>query len=179
MNLELYHQYAIGSTKDIKTYRLKDIETTRDLEKAVSIFEKRDTFSVKIIGVYLKADVFPENSTGKGEVREIHDSREFDVYQSLVQIGFDPRSFNRDSLRTYIGIESARMLIAPYQELSSGSDYFAEFCDFTIKRFKKMGSSMTVPKTTDYFTLLKKMLETDGLDKANYDAYIENCASRP
>ncbi len=187
-SVKIQHEYAIGSLYDVKRGNLvsDSIKKTFDLEEAVSLYESNKgngsslIYVPNLIGVYRRIQIgfHPENPTGETVSRDCASEpyEGFDVHPSLVQIGFDPESFNVGALCDYIGEESRRMVITPYLNLDSGSDALRKFSDLTARRFNGMteGKEFSKEERREYQTLIRELLKTDGLDKQCYNSLMNS-----
>ena len=185
-SIKVQHEYAIGSLEDIKKGNMlgDNVKRTFDLEEAVSSYKSNNgngsslIYVPNLIGVYRRVQIgfHPNNPTGETVNRDCASEpyEGFDVHPSLVQIGFDTESFKVGVISDYIGDESRRMVIVPYQNLNSGSDALKKFSDLTARRFKGFSESKESSKEErkEYLTLVRELLKTDGLTKPDYDALM-------
>jgi len=182
--VEIRHEYAIGTIERIKEGDIlrKRCERTYDLEEAINIYESSfnnpESLIIMpgLIGVFRRIRIGFEHENSTGEIIEndciSEPLAEYDVHPSLVQIGYNPESFNVGLISDLIGPESKRMVIVPYRELRSKSDNLKLFSDLTSKRMANfpLVKPLTNKENVEYLTLIRELLKTDGLIKSNYDA---------
>lgn len=168
------HEYAVGGLADIK--KGVDVSKIFDLGEAKLLFQKPKSGSSlilvpNIIGVY-RAVIIALNPNGEGEPLERRigpDENSFDTHPSLVQIGYDPDVLNNDIISNYIGPESSRMRIIPYEEIRTESEELRELSELVAQRIESIGEQPSSEEMQLLIRLAKQMLDTEGLTKAEWE----------
>jgi hypothetical protein len=187
--LKLTHNYAVGTLDVIK--KGLDVPKTFNLANIVNSFLEQNNhksliISPVVIGVYRKASIFEEiPSEGfdnidydKGLIIEPLNEF-FDVHPSLVQVGYDPKILEKDIIRSFIGPESARMVMRPYTELGQISEQFKRFENLCEKRFNALNKEPVEEEIKLLLELSMKMIYTDGLTNnewATLQQYVSSYA---
>ncbi len=173
--VEILQEYAIGSMEDIK----KGTKVTKisSLDEIKTSFQQQSNSSSlilmpTIIGVYRRIGIRPTPNSGAEYLEEkvdFTDKEQFDTHPSLVQIGYDPFLFKRNIISNFIGSESSRMLITPYQELNQGGADLMEYEGIISLRmyFLKRGPTKDEMKQT--VDVLKRLIVSEGITKSDYE----------
>ncbi len=175
--VEVKHDYTIGGLEQVKKGDFKDKTRFCDLDEVKHIFQEKNKESSlimvpHIIGAYRRINITFNPDSGKGVVKrdsglEAHEG--FEVHPSLVQIGYDSSSLNRKTISDYIGSESSRMRIVPYEDLKIAEKELKTFSELMQKRFESLGQDPSEEEWTQMIRLSKDMLHLQGLTKHEYD----------
>lgn len=172
--VKVKHEYAVGGLDKIK--KGIDISKTFDLDKAKLLFQEQKSDSSlilvpNIIGAYRRGIII-FNPEGEGEPLERRidsDKTGFDTHPSLVQIGYDPSVLDNKIISDYIGLESSRMRIVPYEELRTEGEVLRELSELTAQRLESIEEEPSADEMKLLIRLSKQILDTEGLTKAEWD----------
>ena len=184
-NIELRHEYAIGGLDQIKTGNLDDeVTRTFDLNETKSLFllghvgiDRSSLILPKIIGAYrrVKITVNPIKNRKAQELRLDHGLQEgFDVHPSLVQIGFEPEFLTREIVSDYIGPESTRIRIVPYEELRAEGEDLKKLSALVAQRFESPEKKPTDEVMKLVVSLAKSIKDSEGLTRPEYDLMMNS-----
>ncbi len=184
-SVEARHEYAIGTLEQIK--RGVDVTKTFDLAATMASFQEQARANAsspvlvpKLIGAYRRITFAFSNPEGTGGTLErrvdISDKTQFAVHPSLVQIGYDLAVTNKVIVSAYMGAESSRMRIVPYQDLKSEGKDMADLSQLMKQGFEKRLrlDQISREEKLNWLTLLRQLLTSEGLTKNEYDALMSN-----
>ena len=175
---KIKHEYIIGSLDRIKKGEIEDLPKTFDLEEAKLLFPTylKDSSSIilpDILGVYRRFLVGDENAPYE---KRIGTEFNFQVHPSLVQIGYDSNLFDREILSQFIGDQSSRMKIVPYEELRIEGENFKKLSELYVKRLRNAikGNLPTKEESNLVNKLVRDVLSSDGLTFPEYMLWINS-----
>ncbi len=184
-SVEAKHEYAIGTLEQIK--RGVDVPKTFDLDATVSSFREQaregsssPVLIPKIIGAYRRIKFTFSNPECSGKTLEkrvdISDKTTFDVHPSLVQIGYDQTVINKAVVSAYMGAESSRMIIVPYQDLKSEGKDMEDLSQLMTQSFERQLrlKQITREERLEWLTLMRQLLTSEGLAKNEYEALMSS-----
>ncbi len=197
MKTKLMHEYAVGNIHAITIGNLKsNVERTFDLKKALSSYSKRRAGNTslivlpEVIGVYRRI-IMGVNFSPESDMEQALEESDEDtlgihlslnvqdkprIDPNLVQVGYDYELFKLNFIIDFLGYESNRMIVVPYQQLKPAGEDLLKYSELTYRRLGDVlkGKQPTKEDRGIYLNLVKRMLQTEGLMRPEFDMFMNS-----